>query len=496
MMDNKNLKIQIILFLILLLSLFLRIINLTALPIFTDEAIYIRWTQIANMDPAWRFISLTDGKQPLFIWLNMVSQRFFTEPLFAGRLISVIAGIFTTLGLFFLGKVLFNLRVGIFCAFVWAIFPMALWHDRLTLMDSLLACFFVWGLWLEILLIKTPRLDIALFLGMIIGGGLLTKSSAQFLLYLIPLTFLLRPGNIYKPKEIIFKWIGLVFIAAVVALSINWVQRLSPFYYIVGLKNLTFIYSLEEISSFSVWQNWQRFWGNLYGLCSWLITYFSYSFLFLLIFPILKKDKYKEKLYLWLCFLIPFLALAFFGKVLYSRFLLFMTIPLVILIARGLESLSKMKNRFLLFTFYFLLFTYSFYFDYQILFNQVNTPLPPVDRGQYLDDWPAGWGINEVVDYLKKESAKEKITIGTEGTFGLTPAALEIYLSGNQNIEIKGFWPISDGITWLKEKAKERKTFVMFKDTQQPDSSWPLELVAKYKRGRGENYLSLYFVRP
>ena len=52
---------------ILFLYFATRIPHLATLPIFTDEAIYIRWGQIAKNDAAWRFISLTDGKQPLFI---------------------------------------------------------------------------------------------------------------------------------------------------------------------------------------------------------------------------------------------------------------------------------------------------------------------------------------------------------------------------------------------------------------------------------------------
>ncbi|MCX6792160.1 MAG: hypothetical protein NT149_03940 [Candidatus Gottesmanbacteria bacterium] len=74
-----------------------RLTNLTKLPIFTDEAIYIRWSQIGSRDPNWRFISLVDGKQPLFTWIMMVFLRFIRDPLVAGRLVSVLAGFFTTL---------------------------------------------------------------------------------------------------------------------------------------------------------------------------------------------------------------------------------------------------------------------------------------------------------------------------------------------------------------------------------------------------------------
>ncbi len=493
-MVKKTLRTKLVLGLILVLTFLLRIINLNYLPIFTDEAIYIRWTQIANQDPNWRFISLTDGKQPLFIWLNMISQRLFTEPLFAGRLVSVIAGVFTSLGLFFMGSLLFNKRVGFWSSLLWAIFPLALWHDRLALMDSLLAAFTIWALWLEVLLIKSLRVDVALFLGMTIGGGLLTKSSAQFLCYLLPFSLLL--AKFKKANKFFLKWFGLALLSLALALLINAIQRLSPFYYLVGLKNLTFIYSFNEIFSLSFLSQWQRFWGNLKGLSGWLMTYLTPSFLFLILFSLFDFKRYfRIKTYLLFCFLLPFLTLAFFGKVLYPRFFLFMTLPLIILMASALEKIRLIKNSFLIFILYLLFFSYPAYFTSQIIFNPVNAPLPKVDRGQYLDDWPAGWGINEVVDYLKKESVKEKIAVATEGTFGLTPAALEIYLHNNPNVEIKGFWPITDGFEWLKEKAKKQKTFVIFKDTQRPDSTWPLQLIAKYKRGKSDNHLSLYYLK-
>ena len=46
----------------------MRTVNLTKFPIFSDEAIYIHWAKVAWHDAAWRFISLTDGKQPLQTW--------------------------------------------------------------------------------------------------------------------------------------------------------------------------------------------------------------------------------------------------------------------------------------------------------------------------------------------------------------------------------------------------------------------------------------------
>ena len=462
--------------------LVLRLVNLGLLPIFTDEAIYIRWTQIANQDPAWRFISLTDGKQPLFIWLNMISQRIFSEPLFAGRIISVLAAIFSTVGIYFLGKELFGKKIGLYSGLIWAILPFAFWHERLALMDSLLATFAIWCLFLQVRLCRKPILETALLFGIVAGGGLLTKSSALFFLLLLPLGLLVTE---FPTRKSFIAWLIFIFIGVFIAQILNSVQRLSPFFYIVGQKNLTFIYSFKEIMSFSLPNTWQRFWGNITGLSNWLYVYLTPGFIFLIILALadLKKN-IREKLFLTFWFLIPFIALAFFGKVIYPRFILFMIVPLVVLVAKGLEKINLILA--------VLIFIYPIYFNFQTVFNPVETPLPPVDRGQYLDDWPAGWGIKEVIAYLNEKSQSEKIVLGTEGTFGLTPYAFEIYLWRNQNIEIKGFWPISTGIGWLEAKSLQKTTYLVLKDTQKPDPAWKIELIAKYKRGKGENYLGFY----
>src|SRR3989344_7532028 len=94
----------------LLLGLYLltRLTNLTQLPVFTDEAIYIRWSQIGAQDANWRFISLTDGKQPLFTWVIMALLRFVpADPLFVGRLASVLTGAASLVGMWFLALELF-----------------------------------------------------------------------------------------------------------------------------------------------------------------------------------------------------------------------------------------------------------------------------------------------------------------------------------------------------------------------------------------------------
>src|SRR6266436_8244891 len=116
---------------LILLYIITRFTNILSLPIFTDEAIYIRWAQIAMRDPAWRFISLTDGKQPMYVWIAMILLRFIHDPLLAGRLLSVFTGFGSLVGIWLLTWELFRKRwVAFLAAALYVVFPFALVYDR------------------------------------------------------------------------------------------------------------------------------------------------------------------------------------------------------------------------------------------------------------------------------------------------------------------------------------------------------------------------------
>lgn len=469
-----------------------RLINLTLIPIFTDEAIYIRWGQIALQDPVHRFISLEDGKQPLFIWLMLPMLKFVSDPLIAGRLVSVFSGAITLAGLVALSWKLFGEKIGWISGFLYIVSPFFLLYDRLALYDSLTSAIYIWSLFLAILLAQTLRLDAALLLGMSIGAGLLTKSSAQFSLILLPATLLLVNLKVQDRTKNLVRWLGLALVVGILSLMIQNILRLAPLYHMVGLKNLTFVVSFREFLSDPL----SRFWGNLRGLTDWSVSYLTWPILGLLILGFFAgvKKNWRKIVILGIWSIFPFLSLGLFGKILYPRFLLFMIIILLPIISLGIGYLLTVIKSYLYKSILILLlFIYPLYFSSTIIFIPLNSPLPKVDRFQFFDDWPSGYGINEVIDLIKVRAETQKIFVGTEGTFGLTPTALNIYLKDNTNIKVKGYWPISDGILELIEVAETGKpTYVLFKDTQKPNPEWPLEFIVKYQKGRGEVYMSLY----
>src|SRR5260221_12413186 len=93
---------------ILVVAFVIRIYHLTILPVFADEAIYIRWSQVMGAEATLRFLPLSDGKQPLYMWVLMFVVRRFSDPLFISRLLSVFCGLGTTIGIFTLTSILFK----------------------------------------------------------------------------------------------------------------------------------------------------------------------------------------------------------------------------------------------------------------------------------------------------------------------------------------------------------------------------------------------------
>lgn len=481
---------------------FLRLYRIMSLPIFTDEAIYTRWSQIARFDAGWRFISLVDGKQPLFIWLNMTLIRVIHDPLLSGRLISVFAGFATMVGLFFLGREIFKNRwIGILSALLYLIFPFALVYDRMALYDSLVGTFAVWSLYFEIVLIRRLRLDLALILGMVLGGGVLTKTSGFFSIYLMPLLFIIFDWKSKKRSEKFLKFIILAIVSIILAYCYYSILRLSPFFHIINEKNSIFVNSISEWFAHPV----RDLQSNLNGLIDWFTTYFT-GFFILLAFGafFIKKEYLREKLLLLSWFLLPFAALALFGKILYPRFIFFMTLSLLPLVAFSVFSLlNKIKNKYIFSALLFLILILSLRSDFFILSGLSKAPIPKLDLEQYINGWPAGGGVREAVNFFKAKASDGKIFVATEGTFGLMPYSIEIYLNQNPNVTIFGFWPVREPPIEMINASKKMPTYAVF---YQPcpsctynggaPVSWPLSLVARFKKGNGYNYLSIYKVNP
>lgn len=474
-----------------------RLINPKIIPIFTDEAIYSYWAQVALHDPANRYISMTDGKQPLFIWLAAVAQHFISDPLIATRMVSVVAGFGSLVATYLLAQELFNKKVAVTSCVLYLILPFTLLYDRMALYDSLLTMFCIWVVYISVKMAKKPQLDLALLNGIALGLALITKSSADFYLYLLPFSaifFNFRKNS----KFLVLKYLFFLALTALISQIFYSTLRLSPYFYIIAQKNLTFIRSFHEVIN----NPFQFFSSNVQAIFGWVITYtqlpLTLFFIIGSLFGLFKKD--RAVFYLLILVLAPFLAEALFNKVLYPRFVLFYYPFFILIIAYFMEQvLSRFPSKKVLIALvFFVSAILPAYISLKLITSPVKAAIPTADSEQYLNEWPAGYGAQEVVDFLKNESKNQQVNIGTEGTFGVFPFSLNIYFYNDKNVHIFSFWPVdSDKIPQqILDLSKKQKTYFVFNENQQYINSPNLKFINAYQKGKGKSFMRLYEVNP
>ncbi len=478
----------------------IRVTNLDLFPIFNDEGIYIQWAKTAKVDANWRFISLTDGKQPLQTWLTIPMLKFFAEnPLFAGRMTAVLTGFVALAGIFTLLFYLFNKRVAYIGAFLYVITPFFIFYDRLAMIDSGVHAAFIWILFFSILLVRTLRLDVALIFGLAGGIGLLAKSSVMMFIALAAFAPILAAEKTlkesFKHKNKIINhainyWI-LYVLAAVMAFAIYNIQRLSPFFHYIQEKNTTFVLTPAE------------FLANPFGLVFRnipLIPYYIASemgyvialFGVIGLWKLWQNDK-RLFTYFGISIALPFIFVSFFNEVLFPRYIIFFAGWMLILAAYFLGTL---KNKVIFYSCIALAVGSVLYFNYTLLFAPAKIPLPQVDRGQYIEGWPAGWGIKEIVEYAREQVKTEKkpVLILAEGNFGMAGDVLNSMIKpSDTDISVIGMWPLDrKDLIATQPRLKDTTVLLVFPHRTEFPPDWPVELVKEYKKPGNGSQIFLY----
>lgn len=435
-------KPLIFLLLIIIFAFVIRIYHLTTLPVFADEAIYIRWSQVMSHEPTLRFLPLSDGKQPLFMWVLMFLVRRFSDPLFIGRLESIFTGLVTIVGIFGSTYLLFkSKKAGLIASLLWAVSPLSFFFDRMALVDSMLAMFGIWIFFLGILTAKTKRLDFAILTGFALGGALLTKSPAIFFVLLTPTLILVANlGKDMKKRSLtIAKLFGLTLVAYVIGYLMYNILRLGPNFQLIGQRNLDYVFAYTHIltnpSDPFVFHIKEVF-------TDWLVRMGPGIILLLFLGGVVVNiKKYPRQIVLLLTwFLVPILVQAMYAKVFTARYILF-SIPYLLIIASGLVFVKKNSYKKLVMGGLIIFVVWSMRDNYLLVTNPQIADLPSSERSGYLEEWTSGTGIKEVADYVKDlhlRNPNQQIIVGTEGYFGTLPDGLQMYLDGIPKIVVVG----------------------------------------------------------
>lgn len=442
--------------LILTGALFLRTYNLTHLPIFADEAIYLRWAQVMRAEPTLRFLPLSDGKQPLFMWSVIPFLKLFSDPLVASRMSSVVTGLITLLGVFTLSYLLFKSKVvSLVSLFIYSLSPYAVFFDRIGLVDSMLTAFGVWTMIFLILTAKTLRLDVAMFAGFTLGAALLTKSPALFFIILLPTTalFVNWPKDKKKRPLYLIKLAFLWAVALIIAYLLYNILRLGPNFHLISQRNQDYVLPINHL-----WTNPKDpFIFHIERAYQWFRILAPWTVLLLAVLTLFsnRRESRRELLVLFLWFLFPMLVQSMYAKAFTTRYVLFTLPYLVVASSASFATKTGLVKRVAVVTL-LVFIVQSLALGRLLLTDIESAPLPRVMRSGYLEEWTSGTGIKEVADIIKSQAKDPtgQVVVGTEGYFGTLPDGLQAYLNNYPDIIVIG---IGLGINKVPDQLRESK---------------------------------------
>lgn len=478
--------------LLILFCFIVRLTNLTLLPIFNDEAIYLDWGARETEAGGNLYYSLYDNKQPLLMWVLGASEKIFADPLFGGRIVSVILGCITLLGVFKLSKRLFNKHVAILSSILYIFIPIFVFYDRQALMESAILTVGVWSLYLFVSLIETEKKKYVYLLGVSLGLGFFIKSTAL----LFAATILITSVLIYiKTKNI--KILKSIFIVFIVMLFIDILFLLSPEFWSSLGKNSTYTYSLRELLSHPI------------IILKNLLANSEITFLFLTpvvfitgILGILRAFKLKERTnkiaVFWLVFTL-FLE-TIFVRIPSQRYLVAFLTPLIIFSSYFVLSVSKKRiitfalvSCTLVIPFIISIFLILKPAEYILLFSKITS----YSETQYIKDFTSGFGIKEAFNYLTNASKKEKIFVTYATNSGNPESALIVYL--NKHPEMQGAYLDSQLLGNITDGADcinlGKKTYFVSRDQQQAGLNKFFVKVTDFKNPYSDYSIGIYTLK-
>lgn len=401
--------------------------NLLALPIYLDEGIYIYWAYLFSTDPSLAYVSMQDGKTPLFMWITALLNQPFNNLLFTGRLVSVFASTITLISFLIIGAKILNKKNLIIIFFLFLITPFNILFSRLAFVDSLLGAFFSLSLLAFVLFREASKakrlylsLSLSLLTGIFLGLAFMTKTTARIFLIAELILFGFLIFEELKKKQ--FKTAALI--AACTAATAGIYFELTGylrigayrFWGMISEKESDLIFSLSEIfNNLFITPTYFTYLKNLPNFLEYFFVYFNTVIIFFLagFYWIIKNKKHR-----WLLFIPLFLTAGIFfsAKIVASRYFFIIVPEFLLISAIGFAWLWNKKSHYIKAISVLLLIIPAF-LSFKIIFQPLSAYYPHNDLANFVDFNVNGLGLNESVEYLSSE--KQNTAIGVTGIWGV-----------------------------------------------------------------------------
>jgi len=431
------------------LFLISRALTLMAFPIFNDEAIYIQYAQ--SIHENWhqnRFVSMAgemynDWKPPLQYWIAAPFIEWGNDPLVPARLIALTVSAAGLFGFYVFAKRLFGQAEGLLSAFLYTLCPTVVFHNNQYIAETFLfsvAPIFYWTL-LKAIGGARPALGWTVT-SVLLGAALLLFKQSGYLLLAISaflpfvrMTEEKRPG----PFSGRVKWrslgINFALVLGVIVVSGLAADMVLPeqFNAVRERFDSKWVMSPSEIFGAPL-----QIWGtNLRLIFDYTGAYYSWAFVpFLgLFFWRVVRMRNSADLVLGSMFLTAagcvVLLLRGFNEYMFNTAVIVLLLPLG---ARAMVAAWQRQRGaaggFAKFAFRACAAFTIAHWIYQDALMGISPGKyversTPWAKANYLDQWPTGFGVKEIVAILEKE--KRPGIIFADLQWGNPRTALEIY---------------------------------------------------------------------
>lgn len=442
-----KLKKYFYIFGIIIFFFILRLYHLTVLPIFNDEAIYTYWGQEMLHNSKLFFYSLYDAKPPLLMWIFGLAVNIFHDPLIGGRLVSILCGLLTLIGLYSIGKMYFSKRVGIIASFFYSIVPLFHFYDRQALMESAIGSITVWVVFFILTYIRTPTIQTIIILGILIGLGIWIKTNAILLLLPVVIILLLyghleltstsqklrnKFGKTVQSKfQIFFKITSVLLFTIIISIL---PLLLQPEFWRTISSNSRYSLTISELLHFPV-LHWIT---NIKGIIDIIFWQITPIITWWIILGLLVKHKTQTNSIIVFSFSLIIL-IVLITRTMNPRYIVSFLPPLLITASIGLDWIIQKNNIFL--TSLFLLIncvpfglTLLQSFHPLSYFSLLSRVTGYSQEWEYVKNWSSGYGIPETVAFLREQSKKKHILVGVRIDSGNPESAIMSYFFNNPNI--------------------------------------------------------------
>lgn len=410
-----------------------RLIHLTRLPVFGDEAIYLDWAWRETTQPGLLFYSLYDAKQPLLMWFFGIAMQVLSDPFFAGRFVSVICGLITLLGIYSLGKTYFTSRVAVLASLLYIITPLFSFYDRQALMEAGVGAVGIWVLWYALRFWKNGKASDAVYAGVLLGVGFFIKSSALIFLA----AFILISIWLWWKKQTV-TFVPL-FYSSAAFLSTIVLLLLQPRFWQTLSSNSRYGFGFRDFLSLPLVEWGTNLLGNgEIGVLFMTPVVFCCSILGLVV-AFRRQKKQVGILVVWVV-IVLFLQTVVVRST-SQRYLVSYLPPLLMFAAYFLVLLLEKYKGFLRQS---MMVTLLFLIPLVITMVQVYNPVlyfrmysfSRFSESSYLTGGTSGYGIKEAIAYIETLPKKGKIFVGESLYTGNPESAVMIWFAKSRTVTV------------------------------------------------------------